>query len=133
MEKSMMDANMYSSLNLAYIGDAVYELYVRMRLVANHKMPVAKFHKKTIMIVSAKGQAISIDAIMDKLTKEELAVYRSGQNAKSNTSSKNASIVDYHKATGFEALIGYLYLKGDTDRLEQIEELAVKAVEESHV
>lgn len=109
----------YSPLVLAYIGDGVYELYVRGRIIAEHPdLPAHKLHKKAIKYVSAGAQSRSIGKIEALLTEEEAAVYRRGRNAKSPTSAKNADITDYRRATGFEALVGYLYLKKSTERLE---------------
>lgn len=111
----------YGSLALAYIGDSVYEVYVRNRIISAHPdMPVQKLHKKSVRFVKAKGQSDSIHAIHDMLTEEEDAVFKRGRNAKSHTVPKNANVMDYRYATGFEALIGYTYLKKDTERLEEL-------------
>ena len=123
-------ASQYPALVLAYIGDAVYEVYVRSRVIAqNPDMPAHKLHKKTIEFVKAKAQSESILSIEDKLTSEELAVYKRGRNAKSATVPKNADITDYRRATGFEALVGYLYLCGNTSRADEIMEIAYCANE----
>lgn len=114
-----------SPLSLAYIGDAVYELYVRNYVMKDANMPVAKLHKKSTALVKAKAQSDIIYAIMDKLTDEEVAVYKRGRNAHSYTSAKNADIVDYRRATGFEALIGYIYLIKDEKRLNELLEMSV--------
>lgn len=111
----------YSPLVLAYMGDSVYEQYVRSRIIAdNPDLPAHKLHKSAIRYVSAEAQSRSIGNIEQILTVEELAVYKRGRNAKSPTSSKNASIVDYRRATGFEALIGFLFFADDTDRLNAV-------------
>ncbi len=108
----------YSPLVLAYMGDSVYEQYVRSRIITeNPDLPAYKLHKAAIRYVSAEAQSRSIGNIEQMLKEEELAVYKRGRNAKSPTASKNASITDYRRATGFEALIGYLFLNNDADRL----------------
>ncbi len=115
----------YSPLVLAYLGDSVYEQYVRGRIIEeNSDLPAHKLHKKTIRYVSAEGQSKSVGAIEEMLSEAELAVYKRGRNAKSPTASKNASIVDYRRATGFETLIGYLSLLEDNRRLDEIMEKA---------
>lgn len=114
------DAGIYSPLVLAYVGDAVYELFVRTKITTEGNTQVNKMHKKSADLVKAETQAKIIRALMDELSEEEQAVYRRGRNAKSYTSAKHASISDYRTATGFEALVGYLYLDSQTDRLCQI-------------
>lgn len=110
------ELNSYSPLVLAYLGDCVYELVVRTLLVEQSNCPVRKLHKKATAYVKAKTQADLITAVLEDLTEEEKDVYRRGRNAKSHTVPKNASIGDYRKATGMEAVIGYLYLKKDMER-----------------
>lgn len=113
--------NQYSPLALAYIGDGVYELYVRSRVIEEHSnLPAHKLHLHTVKYVKAHAQSNSIEALQNILTEEEAAVYRRGRNAKSATVPKNANIVEYRRATGFEALIGYVYLTGDTERLNEL-------------
>lgn len=118
-------ASLYSPLVLAYIGDSVYELFVRTKVIESHPdMPAYKLHKLTVGYVKAHAQSNSICAIENILTESELAAYKRGRNAKSATVPKNADLTEYRRATGFEALIGYLYLKEDKQRLEEIMELA---------
>ena len=112
-----VDVRAYSPLTLAYIGDAVYELVIRTVIVERANKAANELHKKTVKYVQAGTQAAMIMALQDILTEDELAVFKRGRNAKSNTSAKNASITDYRKATGFEALIGFLYLMDDMDRV----------------
>ena len=113
--------NQYSPLALAYIGDGVYELYVRSRVIEEHSnLPAHKLHLHTVKYVKAHAQSNSIEALQNILTEEEAAVYRRGRNAKSATVPKNANIVEYRRATGFEALIGYVYLTGNTERLNKL-------------
>ena len=109
----------YSPLVLAYIGDVVYELYVRTKLVAEGNMPVDKLHKKATTIVKASAQCASFMLIEDKLTEKEIAIFKRGRNAKSGVP-KNADMAQYRIATGLEALIGYIYLSGDEKRLVEI-------------
>lgn len=117
MELPNPDMREYSPLVLAYMGDAVYELVIRTVLVKKKNIQVQKLHKKASSLVKAQAQAELIDRIMPLLTEEELTVYKRGRNAKSYTKAKNATMLDYRKATGMEALTGYLYLKKDTNRL----------------
>ena len=111
--------NELSPLNLAYLGDAVFELYVRSRLISSRES-VNKLHKKAKDAVSAEAQAKMYSQILDMLTDEELAVIKRGRNAKSVTVAKNASVSDYRHATGLEALFGYLFLKGEFERLSEL-------------
>lgn len=113
-------ANTYSPLVLAYIGDAVYETYIRSSIVSRGNMPVHKLHKAATRFVKASAQSGLVEKMLPLLTEEETAVFKRGRNAKSATSPKNADIVDYRRATGFEALIGYLYIAGKMDRLVQL-------------
>lgn len=110
----------YSPLTLAYIGDAVYDLIIRTLVVNKGNQQVQKLHKETITMVQASAQARMITALNDQLSEEEHAVYKRGRNAKSASPAKNQSISDYHKATGFEALLGYLYLKNDWKRMLEL-------------
>lgn len=112
--------NEFSPLCFAYIGDAVYELYIRTMLAKDGNIPVSKLHKAATSYVKAKAQSLTVHSIEPFLTDEEIKIYKRGRNAKSPTSAKNADIVDYRHATGFEALLGYLYLKKDFERLEQV-------------
>ena len=111
------DVREYSALTLAYIGDAVYEIIIRSYIVGKGNAPVERLHKRSSRLVKAETQANLIMAIEDQLTEEEHAVYKRGRNAKSYTSAKNASISDYRRATGFEALMGYLYMSGRYERM----------------
>ena len=111
------DLRQYSPLVLAYIGDGVFELIIRTIMVRQDNSPVQKLHRRTSTLVKAENQAEMIDRMMEHLTEEEVAVYRRGRNARSCTKAKNASTGTYQKATGFEALIGYLYLQKKTERI----------------
>ena len=143
MEKSLMlkekflnefgleaqDLRTYSPLTLAYIGDAIFELVVRTVLVERKNAQAEKLHKAATKIVKAETQALMIEAIKEELTEEELAVYKRGRNAKAVTRAKNATMSEYRRATGFEALMGYLYLKGDIERMIELIHLAVEKAE----
>ena len=109
--------NEYSPLALAFIGDSVFDLVIKSVIVEKANCQVNKFQNKTSKIVRATTQALIVDALKDVLTEEEANIYRRGRNAKPYTKAKNASYSEYCKATGLEALVGYLYLKGDTERL----------------
>jgi len=125
-----MPAREYSPLTLAFIGDGVYELFVRSRIVGNTNAPAGKLHKMCVEYVKAKAQAEASKAMLDTLSEEELWAFKRGRNAKSPTVPKNADVTDYRLATGFEALIGYLYLEGKEERIVELCSLAMKAVEE---
>ncbi len=112
-----VDLREYSPLVLAYIGDDVYDLIVRTVLVKNRNMQVNKLHRQASKQVKASAQAEVVDKIMPLLTQEEVQIYKRGRNAHSYTKAKNATTMDYRKATGLEALMGYLYLKKDIKRI----------------
>ena len=114
------DIRTYSPLVLAYIGDGIYDLVIRTLIVRHGSCQPNKLHKRTSALVKASAQSEMIDKLMESLTEEELAVYKRGRNAKSYTMAKNATMKDYRKATGFEALMGYLYLKEDTKRIIEL-------------
>ena len=116
-EISPSDVRNYSPLTLAYIGDAVYEIIIRTLLVEKGNRSANSLHKDAIHFVKAGAQAKIILSLEGELTEEEMDVFKRGRNAKSYTMAKNASMSDYRHATGFEALVGYLYLQGKQDRL----------------
>ena len=107
-------------LILAHIGDAIYEVVIRTITLSKGSRQIEKVHKEAISYVNAGTKAHAADVLLPRLTEEEADIYKRGRNAKSNTKAKNASIGDYRKATGFEALMGYLYLKGETDRMLEL-------------
>lgn len=115
-----VDAGMYSPLVLAYVGDAVYEIMIRTKVVNGGSVQVNKLHKHSAALVKAETQAKMVMALMEEFTEEEMAVYKRGRNAKSYTMAKNASMKDYRMATGFEALVGYLYLSENHQRLVEL-------------
>ena len=120
MKLKEVEAREYSPLALAYLGDAVYELASRTFVMNHGNTQVNKMHKKTAGLVKAEAQANFYKVLEEELTEEEKAVYRRGRNAKSVTMAKHATMKDYRMATGFEALMGYLYL---TEQMERMAEL----------
>lgn len=121
------DGGEESPLVLAYIGDAVYELIIRTVIISRSGAGVNQLHKMTSNLVKAHAQAEIIKSL--ELTEEELAIFKRGRNAKSVTMAKNASMSDYRNATGFEALMGYLYLTGQTKRMLELIMLGVQNYE----
>lgn len=115
------EARLLNPLQLALVGDGVYELFIRNSILSNNlELSAHKMHVKAIGYVKAKSQSLIMHEIEDKLTENESYIFKRGRNAKSATVPKNADVRDYRMATGFEALVGYLYLIGDTERLEFI-------------
>ena len=123
--QGVVDPREYSSLALAHIGDAVFEVMVRLTVLTDGNAPVNKLHKKARDIVNAKAQAEMYYRIKDVLTEEEEGVFRRGRNAKSFTVPKNADLMDYRHATGLEALFGYLYLNGEKERTVELFKLGM--------
>ena len=111
------DIRSYSPLTLAYIGDCIYEIIVRTVVVERGNKSPQSLHKTVTKYVKAETQCELFQVLQDELTEEEMAVMRRGRNAKSFTTAKNASVSDYRKASGLEALFGYLYLSGQTERV----------------
>lgn len=109
-----------SPLNLAFIGDCVYEMLVRETLVCNANRPVNDLHRESVKYVSAKAQTEAFAKIKDVLTEDELAQFKRGRNAKVGHSPKSATDAEYHTATGVESLFGYLYLSGKIDRIKEL-------------
>ena len=116
-EMSEQDVNKISILGLAHVGDAVYELMTRSRLCLEGHSSVMELHKRTVSRVNAAAQAEAVKKLLPCLTEEELAVYKRGRNAKVHSVPHHADIGQYHAATGLEALFGWLYLCGRTERL----------------
>ena len=119
-ELKNIDVRTYSPLALAYIGDGIYDLYIRTIIVGEGNCPANKLHKRVSELVKAPRQSKMIKKLKEHLTEEERQIYKRGRNAKSHTVAKNASVSDYRRATGFEAVMGYLYL---TNQLERIVDL----------
>jgi ribonuclease III family protein len=122
------DPNELSVSSLAYLGDCVFELYIRLYVLQKSGKPTKSVHKEAVRIVSAKAQAHSFRILLDLLDEEETHVFKRGRNSHSKSTAKNASLVDYRVATGFETLIGYLFLH---KREERIKELIEKMIEYS--
>ena len=114
------DIKTYSPLTLAFIGDSIFDLIIRTLVVESGNAPVNKLHKRASNLVQASSQAELYHAIKDQLTEEETAIFKRGRNAKSFTTAKNAGVVEYRIATGIEALVGYLYLTDQMDRLLEL-------------
>ncbi len=117
------DPRMLPSSVLAYIGDAVFELYTRLYVINNADGQIKSLHHRTIKMVNAKSQANYARDLLDKLSENELQIFKRGRNTHSKSMAKNADPADYQVATGFETLIGYLYLNKEEDRLKEIFEL----------
>ena len=115
-----VDIRTYSPLTLAYIGDGIYDLVIRSVVVGQGNTRAGELHKRTSQIVKAHTQAEMMEVLLPLLTEEEADIYRRGRNAKSPTMAKNATMSDYRKATGFEALMGWLYLQDEFERLVEL-------------
>lgn len=123
------EAKQLNPLQLALIGDGVYEIFVRNHILANNiDLSAHKIHVEAIKFVKAKSQSLIMHEIESELTNEEEYIYKRGRNSKSATVPKNADVRDYRMATGFEALVGYLYLIGETERLEFIFEKSIDII-----
>lgn len=121
-----IEAKQLSPLNLAFIGDCIYEILVRETLVAQANRPVNDLHRESVKFVSAKAQTLAYEKIRDLLTEEETAQFKRGRNAKTGHSPKSATGAEYHTATGMEALFGYLYLTEQTDRIKELFTVIIK-------
>lgn len=129
-DRKKQDSNLLSPLNLAYIGDAVYEVIIRTVVLEEGNTAVNKLNAKVRTFVKAQSQALLMHALLETeiLTEKEKNIYKRGRNAKSNTSAKNASLTDYRIATGLEALVGYLYLEGETERILELIKIAIEQI-----
>ncbi|HPY36238.1 MAG TPA: ribonuclease III domain-containing protein [Clostridia bacterium] len=125
-EDAGLDAKTLASLTLAYVGDTVYELYVRTLLLEKGDAPVNSLHFKASRLVCASAQAEACERVMAMFSDEEAAVFRRGRNAHIGTIPKSASIAEYRAATGFEAVLGYLYLSGNDERIKSLMALALR-------
>lgn len=123
------DLSTYSPLALAYVGDAVFDLYIRTLILSRGNAPVHKLHKQSVAFVKAKAQSDIIHKLLDRLDPDEQDAVRRGRNAKSGTAPKNTDIADYKYATGFETLLGYLYIRQDFDRLMEVLRLSTEQSE----
>lgn len=121
-----IDLQVVSMQTLAFIGDAVYNVYVRCHLAASSTEKTGKLHKKSIQFVSAKAQSKLVDMLIQRvLSEEEIAIYKRGRNTNINKVTKNVDVVEYKKATGFETLIGYLYVNHENERLDLIIKMCI--------
>ena len=126
-----VDVNQYSPLTLAYIGDSIYDLIIKTLVVNEGNKQVQKLHKRTSRFVQASAQSQMMRVLQERLTEEEHAVYKRGRNAKSVSPAKNQSVTDYQRATGFEALMGYLYFKKEWKRMLELVKIGLESLEES--
>lgn len=115
-----VNAKQLSPLNLAFVGDAIYEILVREMLVCNANRPVNDLHRESVKYVSAQAQTVAFEKIKDILTEDELAQFKRGRNAKVGHSPKSATDAEYHTSTGIEALFGYLYLTEQSGRIKEL-------------
>ncbi|MCR5702975.1 MAG: ribonuclease III [Eubacterium sp.] len=131
-QMNLKDINIvdYSPLTLAYIGDGIYEIVIRTVIVDEANRQVHKIHKAASELVKAQAQAKMIFAIQELLTEEEMTIYKRGRNAKAVTRAKNASMSDYRTATGFEALMGWLYLTGKSERMMELIRIGLEKIGE---
>lgn len=123
-----VDIRSYSPLALAYIGDGIYDLIIRSMIVGKGNTQANQLHRQTSQLVKAHTQSEMIGILLPELTEEELAVYKRGRNAKSPTMAKNATMADYRRATGFEALMGYLYLENQMERMMELIKTALAGI-----
>ncbi|WP_125153902.1 Mini-ribonuclease 3 [Clostridium rectalis] len=131
---NMQDANALNPLVLAFVGDAVYEVFVRTFLVSNNRERcVHKLHKNAVEFVKAHAQSEFMKNIQQYLNEKEVSIYKRGRNAKSGTVPKNANVQEYRMATGFEAVIGFLYLTEETERLNYIFKKIVEIYDKQEV
>lgn len=126
---SAKEPRLLSPLTLAFIGDAVWEIYVRSRIIADMPdMSVNKLHRYAISFEKAHGQCIALNSIYELLNENEISIFKRGRNANQHTTAKNATLSDYKHATGFEAVLGYVYMCGNIERLEQLMDLSYNAL-----
>lgn len=125
-----VDVRTYSPLALAYIGDCIFDMIIKNLVLNKGNMPVQKLHKTTSIYVQASSQSKMMRKIQEELTDEERQVYKRGRNSKTVTPAKNQSVTDYRRATGFEALIGYLYLNRRYRRMLELVKLGLNSLNE---
>ena len=124
-KKDILDVKMLSPLVWAYVGDSVYELFIRTQLINHSNAKPHKLHLETIKFVKAENQSKILDKIWDYLSEEEQEIFKRGRNTENHHLPKNGNVADYSHATGFEALIGYLYLSKQDERLKEILKLCI--------
>lgn len=125
-----VDIKEYSPLTLAYIGDSIYDLIIKTMVVNQGNRQVQKLHKEVSSLVQASAQSAMMRAVQEYLTEEERAVYKRGRNAKSVSPAKNQSLTDYRRATGFEAVMGFLYLKKEWQRMLELIKIGLDSLNE---
>ncbi len=125
------DVRTYSPLAFAYIGDTVYDMIFRTIVVSRKNMAAHKYHKEVCRYVSAVAQSKMVEVLKDIWTDEEEAMYRRGRNSNPYNKAKNASVIEYQRATGLECLMGYLYLKGDFDRIMELVKYGLEHIDDS--
>lgn len=136
MEESIREKNKkeearnYSPLVLAFLGDSVYEREIRERIVREGNASPNQLNKRSSFLAKASTQAMMAQALLSEMTDEEVAVYRRGRNANSHTMAKNATVADYRRATGLEALMGYLFLCGEEERCRELISLGIEKIQE---
>lgn len=123
-----VDIRSYSPLALAYIGDGIYDLVIRSMIVGKGNTHANQLHRQTSQLVKAQTQSDMIEVLKPQLTEKEMAVYKRGRNAKSPTMAKNATMSDYRRATGFEALMGYLYLENQMERMMELIKIGLTGI-----
>lgn len=125
-----VDIKEYSPLTLAYIGDSIYDLIIKTMVINQGNRQVQKLHKEVSSLVQASAQSAMMRAVQEYLTEEERAVYKRGRNAKSVSPAKNQSLTDYRRATGFEAVMGFLYLKKEWQRMLELIKIGLDSLNE---
>ena len=130
LQVAEVDIQTYSPLALAYIGDCVYDLIIKTTVIGNGNKQVQKLHNETSKFVQASTQSAMMRAIQMEVTEEEAKIYKRGRNAKSVSPAKNQSLTDYRRATGFEALMGYLYLKKEWKRMVDLVKIGLDSLSE---
>lgn len=126
----MMQIELLNGANLAFIGDAYYELYVRRHVLEKGITNQKVLHKTCVMYVSAKGHSTIMHNILSELTEEEQAIFKRGRNTKTRSRRKKVDLAEYLDSSGFEALVGYLFLTNKTQRLEKLLQSAMQIIEE---
>ncbi len=121
-------ATMIAPLTLAYMGDAVFETYIRQYLIENNKLLLKDFHNRAVSYVKAEAQAEIVGQLKESLTQEEWSIIKKGRNQKTTRVPKNVKVADYKHATGFETLLGYLFFNNSFERLMEIMDMSVKII-----
>lgn len=130
LQLNEVDVDSYSPIVLAYIGDCVYDLIIKSMVISGGNKQVHRLHEETSSYVQASAQSLMMRTMQHYLTEEEHAIYRRGRNTKSVSPAKNQTITDYRRATGFEALVGYLYLKKRYERLLELVKIGLDSLKE---